>query len=139
VFFYMASTSTEPLAELHQEIEALFSWNPPQLDPAPLPSDKKPSTSTRPPAFYDKHFSDNLVLRQVIRLPTLIEDLAKNVDVAYHAASETLPPLKGFITAELLDIDLGNLDAVVTDEEGVADMYHQTTARYCSPLASTLA
>ena len=55
----MASTSAdaEPPSKILQEIEALFSWNPPHLIPAPLPPGKKPSTSTCPPAFYDKTYS----------------------------------------------------------------------------------
>ena len=126
-------------AEIRQEIEALFSWNPPRLKPAPLQADQKPSTSTRPPAYYDKHLSDKLILREVKRLPSLVQDLANNVDAAVVAASETFPPLKGFITAEQRDIAMGNLDTIVTNEKAVADFYDATTAKFCSPLASTLA
>jgi hypothetical protein len=130
----MAST------EIRQEIEALFSWNPP-LKPAALPSNSESeiSTGTCPPVFYDKHFSSRLILREVKRLPSLIQDLANNVDAAVIAASETLPPWKGFITAEQRDIAMGNLDTIVTDENGVGNFYYETTAIFCSPLASTLA
>ena len=139
--FHMAtaSTSAHPLSEIRQEIEALFSWNPPRLTPAPLPPNKKPSTSTCPPAYYDKHLSDKLILREVKHLPSLVQDLADNVDAAVVAASETLPPLKGFLKAEYRDIVMGNLDTIVTDEKAVADFYDATTAKFCLPLASTLA
>jgi hypothetical protein len=130
--------ATQPLSEIRQEIEALFSWNPPRLKPAPLPANQKP-TSTRPPAYYNKHLSDKLILREVKRLPSLVQDLANNVDAAVVAASETFPPLKGFITAEQRDIAMGNLDTIVTNEKAVADFYDATTAKFCSPLASTLA
>jgi hypothetical protein len=133
------ATTAQPLSEIRQEIEALFSWNPPRLTPAPLPSNQKPSTSTRPPAYYDKHISDKLILREVKHHPSLVQDLASNVDAAVVAASETLPPLKGFLTAEHRDIAMGNLDTIVTNEKAVADFYDATTAKFCSPLASTLA
>jgi len=60
------------------------------------------------------------------------------VDAAVIAASETLPPLKGFITAEQRDMLWANLDTIVTNEKAIADFYDATTAKFCSPLASTL-
>jgi hypothetical protein len=102
-------------------------------------ADKKLSASTRPPAFYDKHFSDQLVLRQVKHLPSLVPDLAANVDCALVAASKTLPPVDRFITARKRERDIWYLNPVVRDEKGVADFYHQTTARFCAHVASTLA
>ena len=133
------TSTTGPQPEVLDEIEALFSWNPPRLIPAPLPSSKKLSTDTRLPAFYDKHFSSNLALKRIERLPSLVQDLASNVDAALQAALKTLPALDGFITARQRKFDIQNLDEVVTDGQGVADFYHVTTARFCSPLASTLA
>ncbi|KIM75061.1 hypothetical protein PILCRDRAFT_13876 [Piloderma croceum F 1598] len=110
--------------------------NPPRLKTAPLPSNTKPSTGT---PFYNKHFSTRLILREVKRLLSPVQDLANNVDAAVVAASETLPPRKGFITAEQRDIAMGNIDTIVTDEEAVSHFYNATTAKFCSPLASTLA
>jgi hypothetical protein len=109
---------------------------PPRLIPV---ATKKRLSSTWSPSFYDTHFSQNLVLQQVERLPSLVPALASNVDTALHAASGTLPPPNGFITAQRRTEDLGNLDVIVEDEKAVAEFYNQTTARYCSPLASTLA
>ena len=94
----MASSTIAP--ELLDEIKKLFSWNPPNLIHQMKPSQKKPSTTTCPPAFYDKHFSPNLVVKKVVLLRSLVQDLARNVNEALDAASETLPPLKGSITAE---------------------------------------
>ena len=143
----MASTSAagEPPSKILQEIEALFSWNPPHLIPTPLQPGKKPLTSTCPPAFYDKltfydkHIAVDKALLEVKRLPSLIQQLAENVDKALHAASEMLPSLKGFITAEDRERDIQNLSWIVPDENGVASYYDITTARFCTPLASTLA
>jgi hypothetical protein len=135
----MASTSAtaEPPSEILQEIEALFSWNPPRLIPA---AGKKASTGTRSPAFYDKHIPPGMALQQVKHLPSLVRQLAENVDTALHpAASETLPSLGDFITARERNRDIENLSKFVTDEQGVASYYDKTTARFCAPLASTLA
>ncbi|KIL58786.1 hypothetical protein M378DRAFT_132107 [Amanita muscaria Koide BX008] len=129
-----SSTAGPQHPEVLTEIEALFSWNPPFLIHTTPPSVKKPPT-----AFYDKHFSSNLILEKIERLPSLVQDLARNVDTALEAASNTLPPLNGFITAEMREVDMENLATRVTDERGVVEAYRQTTARYCSPLASTLA
>jgi hypothetical protein len=137
----MASTSAaaEPSSEILQEIKAFFSWNPPRLIPASLPPGKKTLTSTRPPAFYDKHIPVDTALWEVKHLPSLIQQLAENVDTALHTASETLPSLKGFITAEDCERDIENLSQIVADEKGVASYYDKTTTRFCTPLASTLA
>jgi hypothetical protein len=128
-----STTATGPPSEVLDEIEALFCWNPPRLILAPK---KKHSTL---PSFYDKHFSTDLVLKRVERLPSLVQDLASNVDKALSAASATLPPLKGFITAEQRRFDLRRIEKEVTDEKGVANFYDKYTAKYCSDLASTLA
>lgn len=84
------------LPDVRNEIEALLSWNPPRLIPV---ATKKKLSSTRPPSFQDKHLSQNLVFQRVERLPSLVPALANNVDTALHAASGTLPPPNGFITA----------------------------------------
>ena len=133
------AAAAEPPSEILQEIEALFSWNPPRLIPAPLLPGNKTSTSTCPPAFYNKHIPVDKALREVKRLPSLVQQLAENVDTALHTASETLPSLKGFITAEDRERDVENLSQIVADEKGVASYYDKTTARFCTPLASTLA
>jgi hypothetical protein len=45
--------------------------------------------------------SPTLVLNKVERLPSLVQDLADNVDIALEAALPTLPPLSSaFPTAE---------------------------------------
>jgi hypothetical protein len=132
------------MASIHDEINALFSWNPPPLEHITLIG-KKPSTSSCrllsscQTAFYDKHFSDTLVLRSVKRLPSLVQDLAANVDRALLAASETLPPVDGFFTAKVRERSVRHVVNTITDEKGVANFYDKTTATFCTPLASTLA
>ncbi|KIL59039.1 hypothetical protein M378DRAFT_15140 [Amanita muscaria Koide BX008] len=82
----------------------------------------------RPSAFYNQHFSSNLVLERIGRLPSLVQDLASNVDTALQAALNTLPPLNDFITAQQRARDVRNFDTNVTDEKEVANIYNQTNA-----------
>jgi hypothetical protein len=126
------------MASIHDEIQALFSWNPPPLKPITLPG-RKPSTHTRPPASFNKHISPSLVLRHVKRLPTLVHDLAANVDGALLAVTEALPPVDGFFTAKDRARILMHVETTVTDEKGIANFYDKTAAIFCTPLASKLA
>jgi hypothetical protein len=80
-----------------------------------------------------------LVLRHVKRLPTLVHDLAANVDGALLAAREALPPVDGFFTAKDRARILMHVKKTVTDEKGVANFYDKTAAIFCTPLASKLA
>ena len=128
------STSAEPASADHREIEALFDWNPPRLI-----SISQKSTTTRPPPFYDKHFSKDLVLRHVKRLPSLVHDLARNVDSALLAASKSLPPPVHEITADHREFIIEEMPKVVRNKQGVAEYYQQTTAQFCARVASTLA
>lgn len=121
---------------IREEIDKLFSWNPRPLVLGPKPT--KSSTATDTPVLYDKHISPDFVVKKVVRLPSLIQDLAENVDEVFEAL-KTLPPLEGFITAKQRADDIWHVDNVVTNEKAVADYYHQTTAKYCSFVASTLA
>lgn len=137
VFAAFAMTPTTQ-SKVLDEIEALFCWNPPSLILGDIPN-KRPSATTRQPAFFNKHLSSKLVLKRVVRLPSLVQDLAKNVDKALNAASNTLPPLDCFVTAVGRARDSDVIEEVVTDEKGVANFYEITTAKYCSPLASMIA
>jgi hypothetical protein len=140
---YLVVTRHEVLpvmTSIHDEIQALFSWNPPALKPVTLTGKKTSTKSTSsPPAFYDKHLVGPLALRCVKRLPSLVQDLAANVDRALQAASETLPPVDGFYTAKDTERAVRNTNKNIKDEQGVANFYSKTTGMFCTPLASTLA
>ncbi|KAF9518757.1 hypothetical protein BS47DRAFT_194993 [Hydnum rufescens UP504] len=135
----MAECSRSHLSEVRQEIDALFAWNPPVIRAIASPFSKRPSTGTHPPAFYDKHLAQQLVLKQVKRLPSLVQQLAANVDKALGNAFESLPPLEDFITSEARRMSLKYQDPTVFDEKGVVSYYEKITSTFCVPLASTLA
>lgn len=87
--------------------------------------------------FFDKHFSPQLVLKRVVRLPSL--DLAKTVDFALDAAKDTLPPLPDyFFTAQRREADAHLLQVQVKTENGVSSFYGQTTGNHYPHFASTL-
>jgi hypothetical protein len=135
----MALPSTAPRAPpgVLNEIYALLSWDPPLLS---LDPDKKPSSASRLPGFYDKHFSEQFVLKKVEPLPSLVPDLAKNVRNALRAALPNLPPLgDDFITAAQRKSERRRYARVAKDEKAVANVYDKYAANYCLPLASTLA
>jgi len=122
-----------------KELDELFSWNPPRLVPRPV-DDREPSTTTRQPAFFDRHFSTKLALKRVVRLPSLVEDLAKTVDSALDAAKHTLPELsRHFYTTKDRRRAVEQAERHVRDEKGVCVFYSHTTAIYCPIVASTLA
>ena len=140
----MTQTSTAGPPGILDEIEALFSWNPPRLAVIPkMKIQMKTSAATRQPTFYDKHFSPDLVVKNVVPLPSLVQDLAKNVDKALDAALGTLPPVNflDFITVQQRAGDIYRIPRTVTNKKAVGDFYLQTTARYCqwSSVTSMLA
>jgi hypothetical protein len=136
----MASTSAvheSHLPRVLEEIEELFSWNPPRL----VRGSKKQSTSFCLPAYYDKHFSAKFVLKRVEQLPSLVQILKDNVDRALDAAKPTLPPLSsGFVTAERRqEEEILYYDLEAKNEQTVANFYDKYTSHYCLSLASMLA
>lgn len=121
-----------------EEIEKLFSWNPPALVPG-LGS-KKLSTASRPPAYYDKHFSERLLLKRVVHLSSLVPDLLANVDKTLDTVKDRLPPVNHFcISAKQREVERKHYSLVASNEKAVTNFYDKYTARYCSSLASMLA
>lgn len=131
--------------EVLEEIQKLFSWNPPllihkkkqSLSRQTLTGSKKIAGS-RPPGFYDKHFGKEIVLQRVEHFSALPTYLARNVDKSLNAATK-LPALRGFITAEQRENEDIISNTIMGDEKEVATNYDKTTAKYCSRVASTLA
>jgi hypothetical protein len=127
---------------IDQELEALFNWNPP---PFLLAADASKSKHSRTPSFYNKHLRDNLILKEVMLLPSLHQDIAGVVDLTLSEIRNKgiqLPakdPDDLFCTQK----SRARLDYYanqpVKDEASVATFYSKTTVKYCAPVASTLA
>ena len=123
-----------------QELNDLFSWNPPLLNPHPFPGIKM-STKTHSPAFLDKHFSEDRRLLRVKRLPSLAHDIAAIVDkTIIDSFNDGVPfPLYDLPSARQRNSIVRNIDWYIADVQAVASFYDKTTASFCAPIASTLA
>jgi hypothetical protein len=125
-----------PALTPHQELEALFSWNPPKLT---LGVDGSKSKATRKPSFYDKHLADGLILKHVKSLPTLLTAIANVVDTKLQdmqARNLPLPSLDCFPTLEKRMFNLST--TVMKNESTVSEFYMLNTAIHCMKVASTL-
>ena len=122
-----------------QELKDLLSWSPPRLRPS---TRKIGSKYTRPPAFFDRHFSEGLKLLHVKRLPSLAPDIASYVDKSitdYINECSQFPPSHFLMTKEQIECVVRNSGKTKVDEKAVACFYERTTASFCAPVASTLA
>lgn len=119
--------------QVRRQIEEYLEWRPPNLADAPGSSF---SPNTRPPAYWDMHLSEELILKQVVRLPSLLETLGGIVgDVLAKLRDDgTLDDL--FRATNLSNIRSPKMSRYVRDEAGVVAYYQSTTARISSVLAS---
>jgi len=126
-----------PALTPHQELEPLFSWNPPKLT---FGVDGSKSKATRKPSFYDKHLADGLILKHVKSLPTLLTAIANVVGTKLQdmqARNLPLPSLDCFPTLEKRMFNLST--TVMKNESTVSEFYMLNTAIHCMQVASTLA
>jgi hypothetical protein len=127
-----------------RELEALFKWNPPRLE---LAVDASKSKYSRPPSFYDKHLSENLILKEVKVLRSLQQAIADVVDRTLSSIQQNniaLPPAKITANGDFVTEDKRrHVDYLenrpVRNKKSVANFYLKTTANYCVAVASTLA
>src|SRR5258708_11312819 len=117
-------------------------WSPARLvlrDSPDLRPGVKRATSkkTRERAFFDKHFSENLKLFHVKRLPTLISDLTAIVDKALVDCIQL--PVPHFHSTDAILESVSEIEKNVVDEKEVAGFYERTTASFCVRVASILA
>jgi hypothetical protein len=126
---------------IDQELEALFNWNP---TPLALAADASKSKS-RGASFYDKHLSDHLILKEVMLLPSLPQEIAGVIDntISTLRNKGIQIPLKNpndlFCTMERREIVDFEKKQPMRNETSVANFYLNTTAHYCVTVASTLA
>jgi hypothetical protein len=133
-----SAAHASPPPTVLEEIEALFSWNPPPF----FTGSKKLSTSSRLSAYYDKHLSAKFVLKRVERLPSLVQVLTNKVNEALEAAKPSLPllPSHTFISAkQRLHDELVRYNMEARNEKAIANFYDKYTSQYCLPVASMLA
>lgn len=149
----MEGASNEPVTlrpegTVPEEVQFVLDWNPPLLatrqeaSDLPVPQDTAHNTIwyTRPAAFYDKHLASHLILKHVVYLDTLVSAMESTVDQAIQDASNVLPKNSGALpTPPMIRDDVIWSNWSPYNELGVAEIYSAHTARYCQPIASTLA
>ena len=124
----MASSSSDPLNNIPQAFKDLFEWNPPRLRSIP---GHKMSTKTREPAFFVKHFSDNLKLLHMKRMPSLVDDIAALVDKTIpDYPDNVLSPSPAWFSAAFVGCIMDQVDPDMADEKSVARFYDHTTAMF---------
>ncbi|KAJ7052685.1 hypothetical protein C8F01DRAFT_1261472 [Mycena amicta] len=121
--------------KLREDLDYLLAWNPHRLEPA-----KTPLRPTVPPhAFYNKHIDDRLVLRRVLPLSSLVQDIADFAQehVAYSALANAdcnELPTEGFRDCLYKRPD----EPPVTGPETVADEYSRSVGHICGGLATKI-
>ena len=92
--------------------------------------------TSRESAFFDRHFSENLKLLHVKRLPTLISDLTAVVDKGLVDCIQL--PVSHFHSADAILDTVSEIEKNVVDEKEVAGFYERSTASFCLTLVSVL-
>ncbi|KDQ20407.1 hypothetical protein BOTBODRAFT_183198 [Botryobasidium botryosum FD-172 SS1] len=126
-----------------QELDALFDWHPlEQILPHPTASHLKQGRS---PPFYGKHFRRDLLLLQIKSYPNLLSVLADVADTARQRLRDkdiSLPACDGtgfFVPKRRRDTIEMEGAPEINNRYHLGNVYKETTAAYCAPVASMLA
>ncbi|KAJ7065525.1 hypothetical protein C8F01DRAFT_748504 [Mycena amicta] len=120
--------------KLREDLDYVLAWNPRRLKPA---AETPPRPTLPPHAFYNKHIDDRLVLRRVLPLASLVQNIAdftqEHVDYSAlaNARCNKLP------TEAFREYYLNaRPPEPVTGPEAVADQYLRSVGRVCERLAT---
>lgn len=132
-------TENSSLGNVYDEIRHLFSWNPPSL----VMKDHVTSDRTRNTKSFDSHLNDKQALEYLEVLPSLAEIFGKIADSAlesFEATTHNVPLSLGKLpTTKHRKRAVADAGINVKNEEDVQIFYEETTAKFCAPVASTLA
>ncbi|GLB43210.1 hypothetical protein LshimejAT787_1301110 [Lyophyllum shimeji] len=136
---YEASeVSSSPSA--YDLVQDFFRYKPPVLK-APVVGGHTDSVGTRVPGPFDKHFPDVLRLKRVVKLPSIVSDLADLAQRTLDSYQGELPPTDDNFPSKKIrsrHIQYSAKDEIYR-EEGVGGFYNATTAKFCEVVAGTLA
>lgn len=132
-------TQNPSLVGVHDEIDHLFSWNPPLL----VMQNHVPSDHTRNTKGFDSHLNAQQCLEYIKILPSLPDVFAKIADSAlekFKAETSNVPLSLGDLPSrEDREHAVATAGIYVKNEKDVQAFYEMTTAQFCAPVASTLA
>lgn len=96
------------------------------------------SSYTRPPAYWDMHLTEDLILKKIVHMPFLPEALMALVDdaIAELRDADMLDDLEDVL--ELLNDRVATVPCVARDEAEVVAFYEKTTGHVCPYVASRL-
>jgi hypothetical protein len=141
----MAGTS-DAEDTLPERVKHVLNWNPPALTQPPPSPGKNARTSnntigySRPAAFYDKHIASHLILKHIVHLDSLVSAIGSAVHQAINDADHPLPRKDHTLTSvEVIEEEDTGGFREPHHELGVGTVYLNFTAKYCAPIASTLA
>src|ERR1700722_2589844 len=144
----MASSSHDPELPppplpIPVDLQSLLDWNPPELQMMKHEEGGTAAWGSRKPSFYDKHLTDQLILKRIQYHPDLATQIAGTVDEAIQTAlanGGTLPPpgIRLMSKEDRKDYLL-SVNRLVSRELPITMFYKEATAYLCLPIASTLA
>jgi hypothetical protein len=121
-----------------EELDALFSSNPPALEQNPRFS---PFPSESPVTFYDKHLDEHLILKRIRLMPSLSKSLSGAVDETIKSLNDqgiSIPSTIGGLMSRRARKDYLRMIEPMVDARSVAEFYRDFTANSCQSVASTL-
>lgn len=131
-----SSKSPPPEATTHKMLKALLDWHPETL------VEKDGGNGTRPPAFFDRHLDDSLILKNLVYLPSMEKSLKSKVDGYLRSAAGErieLPPNAGFYNRHRVRGAECEVETEILAEADVQIRYLRTTSTFLCRVASTLA
>lgn len=132
-----SSKSPPPETTTHKMLADLLDWHP-----KTLVEKEGGGPGTRPPAFYDMHLDDELILKNLVYLPSMEKSLKDKVNGYLYSAEGIpieLPLSSGFYDRRRLRGAERDVSSEVLAEADVQSLYMRTTATFLSSVASSLA
>ncbi|KAJ7137224.1 hypothetical protein C8R46DRAFT_1322058 [Mycena filopes] len=117
-------------------VDTFFQWKPPKYEAAP---DHTASKGTRPPAPWDMHLDDELILKKIKFLPSLQTSLRDIAELALHRRAKDIPPCdrSRFPTDQVIARTYERM-APIREEADLTRQYESTIGSFCAMVAATL-
>jgi hypothetical protein len=137
-------SDTQNTSAILEDLEDLFSWNPPPFRLATVAMGGSISTSTREPSWYDKHLAPNRICKKIVHVKDLHRKIAAIVDeklqTIHNRGIVLAPPTsRGYTDKEDRRLKITSTGNPAQNELSIQAYYHNVTSQFCVYVASTLA